>query len=449
MGENYETREIAGEAAGRLYEGDNLALLKRLADDPACCGRIRMIYVDPPFFTKAAYRSSLLLGRGLPALKMPAYEDRWTGGMDAYLAMLRDRLILMRELLADDGLLWVHLDWHAVHYVKVMLDQIFGPEHFINEIIWQYKSGGSSKRHFARKHDTLLLYAKTKDYRLHVGKEKSYNRGRRPYRFRGVEEFCDEMGWYTMVNQKDVWQIDMVGRTSAERTGYATQKPLVLMRRIIESSTEEGDLCADFFCGSGSLPVAAAMMGRRFLACDRSSSALNITRKRLLEEGCGFVYRQQVPKASSSQEDAAGDLPAQVQTDGNTEQRCSVSGRACFQVRRMPDGSITVQLVDYVLSGGALSAGGTTAQIKVPSQLDARRLIAYWSVDEADKAAVHRSCHVAFPSQGEKGMVMQIPAYDRCAGADRISIMTVDLLGGTSRQILSVDGSSPDCTAAF
>ena len=126
---------------------------------------------------------------------------------------------MMRDLLSDTGCLWVHLDWHAVHYVKVILDQIFGEKNFINEIIWTYKSGGANKRNFARKHDTLLFYSKTDNYIFNPQTEKSYNRGLRPYRFKGVEEYEDETGWYTIVNMKDVWSIDMVGRTSSERTG--------------------------------------------------------------------------------------------------------------------------------------------------------------------------------------------------------------------------------------
>ena len=105
-------------------------------------------------------------------------------------------------------------------------------KNFVNEIIWTYKSGGSSKKHFARKHDTILVYSKTDKYYLSLPKEKSYNRGLKPYRFKGVEEFQDETGWYTMVNMKDVWNIDMVGRTSAERTGYATQKPEALLSSL-------------------------------------------------------------------------------------------------------------------------------------------------------------------------------------------------------------------------
>ena len=126
-------------------------------------------------------------------------------------------------------------------------------------------------------------------------KEKSYNRDRKPYRFRGVAEYKDEGGWYTLVNMKDVWSIDMVGRTSSERTGYATQKPLELMKRIVLASTEEGDLAGDFFCGSGSLLEAAQMLGRRWIGCDSEEIATSMARRRLRKAGAKFEFMRQEP----------------------------------------------------------------------------------------------------------------------------------------------------------
>ena len=205
------------------------------------------------------------------------------------------RILLMKDLLADDGLMWIHLDWHSSHYIKLVLDELMGEKNFVNEIIWHYKSGGSGKRHFARKHDSILVYSKTSKYYLDVPKEKSYNRDRKPYRFRGVAEYKDEGGWYTLVNMKDVWSIDMVGRTSSERTGYATQKPLELMKRIVLASTEEGDLAGDFFCGSGSLLEAAQMLGRRWIGCDSEEIATSMARRRLRKTGAEFSFVRQEP----------------------------------------------------------------------------------------------------------------------------------------------------------
>jgi adenine specific DNA methylase Mod len=267
-----------GDAPGNcLVRGENAAYMHYLLQNRGMAGRLQLIYADPPFFSHNDYGADLKLRSAklgaLPAVRRPAYEDLWTGGMEDYLSMLTLRFLLMRELLSEEGCLWVHLDWHAVHAVKLLLDEIFGTENFVHEVIWQYKSGGAGKRRFARKHDTLLFYAKSKKYYFKALQEKSYNRNYRPYRFKGVKEYKDDLGWYTMVNCKDVWQMDMVGRTAAERSGYATQKPEVLLRRILESCSREGDLCADLFGGSGTLAAVAEDMGRAWISCDAGGLA--------------------------------------------------------------------------------------------------------------------------------------------------------------------------------
>lgn len=164
---------------------------------------------------------------------------RWTEGFpltaisgktirSSYLEMIAVRLMLMKETLKPTGSIFVHLDWHAVHAVKLIMDEIFGEQNFINEIIWTYKSGGSANRHYSRKHDTILFYSRTRQYKFRLQKEKSYNRGLRPYRFKGVEEFQDDIGWYTMVNQKDVWNIDMVGPGAQESGSVMRRRSLRL-----------------------------------------------------------------------------------------------------------------------------------------------------------------------------------------------------------------------------
>ncbi len=290
---------VAGASRSILAHMDNLEFMRMLLAE-GYAGTLKLIYIDPPFFSNADYKASVAcrepdLGSGASAgaqadsgtckaggrKKLAAYSDTWQDGLAEYLEVMALRLMLMRDLLADDGTIWVHLDWHGTHYVRILLDEIFGEKNFVNEIIWQYKSGGSCKKHFARKHDNILVYSKGGAYKFALPKEKSYNRGLKPYHFKGVEEFCDEIGWYTLVNMKDVWNIDMVGRTSAERTGYATQKPEALMARIIEAASGEGDLVGDFFCGSGSFPATAGKLGRRWIACDQGTLAISMCKERL------------------------------------------------------------------------------------------------------------------------------------------------------------------------
>ncbi len=267
-----ETERYGNPESNTICLGDNLDYMVYLLKEKDMAGKIQLIYVDPPFFSSGKYQASLRLESktlgNSSLMKIQAYDDMWSKGMTQYLSMLTARLLAMKELLSDKGCIWIHLDWHGVYYAKVIMDQIFGENNFINEIVWTYKSGGSSKRSFAKKHDTLLVYGKSGKYKFNPLKEKSYNRGLKPYRFKGVEEFCDDVGWYTLVNMKDVWSIDMVGRTSSERTGYATQKPEKLMERIIASCTDEGDLCADFFAGSGTFGAVCRKMNRNWIMCD-------------------------------------------------------------------------------------------------------------------------------------------------------------------------------------
>ncbi len=288
-----KTEEYGNDPANTICRGDNLEYMIYLLKEKDMAEKLQLIYIDPPFFSSGKYQASVRLESEVMGnsslMKIEAYDDQWSQGMIQYLTMLTARLFAMKELLSERGCIWMHLDWHGVYYVKVILDQIFGESNFINEVIWTYKSGGSSKRSFAKKHDTLLVYGKSKKYKFNPLTEKSYNRGLKPYRFKGVEEFCDEVGWYTMVNMKDVWSIDMVGRTSAERTGYATQKPEKLMERIIASCTDEGDLCADFFAGSGTVGAVAERMGRRWIMCDEGD--LSIT---------GQIHRLGTMKSSFS-----------------------------------------------------------------------------------------------------------------------------------------------------
>ena len=256
--------------------------------DEGFAGSISFIYADPPFLSNGKYKARIDLDKpDKKEEKVPAYDD--TDDTDTYIAKLSERLRLMRELLSESGSIAVHLDWHAVHYARLALDEIFGEKNFLNEIIWSYKSGGAAKTHFSRKHDNILVYAKNEGkHKFNCLKEKSYNRGLKPYRFKDIEEYEDEKGWYTLVNMKDVWDIDMVGRTSAERTGYATQKPLKLLERLIYAFTDEGDRVADFYGGSGSLAHAAELTGRSWISCDMGDAAYELSLKRLKGIGAQF-----------------------------------------------------------------------------------------------------------------------------------------------------------------
>ena len=309
----------------RLCYGDNLLVMQALLNGdeatglPSMRGMIDLIYIDPPYDSKADYRTKITLPNGNieqrpNVLEQFAYSDTWKEGTVSYLKMMYPRLYLMRELLSDKGSIYVHVDWHVGHYVKLLMDEIFDKSNFTNEIIWSYKSGGVGDSTFAKKHDVIYFYKKNGQAIFNVLKEKSYNRGFKPYRFKGVTEYEDEIGWYTLVNCKDVWDIEMVGRTAQERVNYATQKPEKLLERIISASSNENSIVADFFGGSGTTAAVAEKLNRRWITSDFGKPANMIMRKRLIDqEAKPFLYQavgdyQKEVFASSKEFKRVGDL---------------------------------------------------------------------------------------------------------------------------------------------
>ena len=290
----------------RLIHGDNLfAMQALLSGDPATGlpsmrGKIDLIYIDPPFDSKADYRTKINLPNGdieqkPTVLEQFAYSDTWADGTVSYLKMLYPRLCLMRELLSDQGSIYVHCDWHAGHYVKVIMDDIFGKNNFVNEIVWSYRSGGASRNGaLPRKHDTILFYCKqTASFSLNSQIERQYLE--KP--FMGSKQ--DEKGrYYVDTILRDVfegapWIVKDAGieqynmrpvlNLSSERVGYATQKPEGLAQMLIEIASNKNSIVADFFGGSGTTAAVAEKLGRRWITSDIGKPSVMIMRKRLID----------------------------------------------------------------------------------------------------------------------------------------------------------------------
>jgi site-specific DNA-methyltransferase (adenine-specific) len=268
----------------RLLLGDNLALMSALLPDYE--GRVNLIYADPPFFTNR--RFSARIGRGEDSRKpgqwqmAVGYHDHWDG-LDSYLDFLYQRLAVMYRLLAPNGTLYLHLDWHADAYARLLLDEFFGADHLLNEVIWAYHGPSPIRSAFNRKHDTILVYVKNGDYVFNA------DAVREPYNKNTVKTFnsSPRAGFGKVPDlargkvPEDWWYFPVVARLHNERTGYPTQKPVALLERIILASSNPGDLVADFFCGSGTTSFVAAKHGRRFIASDESFRAIHTTRGRL------------------------------------------------------------------------------------------------------------------------------------------------------------------------
>jgi adenine-specific DNA-methyltransferase len=298
------------DARNRLIYGDNLlAMAAVLAGDeqtPSLRGKIDLIYIDPPFDSKADYRTRIALP-GTTIEQRPtvieqfAYSDTWADGTASYLAMITPRLILMRELLSDIGSIYVHLDWHVGHYVKLILDDIFGKDHLRNEIVWTYYGPGSpGMRQFNRKHDTLFWYSNTAKWIFNADAIREIHSDKTRDNFRSglagsgfvVEGYELEA---TGKVPEDWWTMAIAGRYPVDgkkRVGYATEKPWPLVERIVRASSNPDSLVADFFGGSGVLPAVAEANGRRWIACDLGKPAVMVARKRLVDQGAQpFLYQ--------------------------------------------------------------------------------------------------------------------------------------------------------------
>jgi DNA modification methylase len=271
----------------RLFFGDNLGIMAALLTEYE--GKVNLIYADPPFFTNRKYNARI--GRGEDSRKpnewrlAEGYHDHW-GTLDDYLNFLYVRLTLMHRLLSPTGTFYLHLDWHADAYARLLLDEIFGADNLLNEIIWAYHGPSPIRSAFNRKHDTILACTKGKEYTFNADAVRT------PYDESTVKTFAasTKAGFGKVPDlargkvPEDWWYFPVVARLHNERTGYPTQKPEALLERIILASSNPGDLVADFFCGSGTTPLVAVKHGRRFIASDESFRAIHTTRTRLVRE---------------------------------------------------------------------------------------------------------------------------------------------------------------------
>ncbi len=265
----------------KLYWGDNLHVMRTLPSES-----VDLIYIDPPFFSGKNYNMIFQ-----DQNEVMTFEDIWEGGIPTYSIWLNARLLEMKRLLKPKGSIYVHLDWHAGHYMKVELDKIFGYINFRNEIIWFYPdSPGRSNRDFPSKHDTIFRYVKNKDewifndveVRIPI-LEESKARYKTPRKLGGKEYVGGKSAEIGKIPE-DVWRMPVVKQNSEQALGYPTQKPEILLERIIKASTKEGDVVADFFVGGGTTPSVAQRLGRRWIASDISRIAVEITKGRILRQ---------------------------------------------------------------------------------------------------------------------------------------------------------------------
>ena len=290
----------------RLIWGDNLHVMRQLPSNS-----IDLIYIDPPFFSGRQY--NVMWGDDN---EMRSFNDIWEGGMPGYLMWLNARLFEMKRLLKPTGSIYVHCDWHASHYIKVEMDKIFGYENFRNEIVWGYRGMPSKSRKFQSKHDVLLLYSRSDNMMFNVlktgateGSLRTFESARRRgYNTNNSKKMVTVFDWdmyHRAVESGDIpsdlqpveftggdpplsdWWTDIKilgGPRNKERIGYPTQKPEALIERVIQASSNKGDVVADFFLGGGTMAAVAQRLNRHYIATDQSRVAVAVTAERLKQQ---------------------------------------------------------------------------------------------------------------------------------------------------------------------
>jgi DNA modification methylase len=346
----------------RLIFGDNLPVMDALLQELR--GAFRLIYCDPPFATGKGF--SRRIGRDEDSRKPETwqlgagYNDSWTS-IEEYLSMLYPRLIRIRDLLSADGTLYLHLDWRAVHFAKVLLDEIFGPQNFINEIIWVYHGPSPVKSYFNRKHDTILVYGR--------GKQRAFfpDRIRIPYHPSTHRTFASssKAGFGKQPDlirgkiPEDWWYFPVIARLHSERTGFPTQKPEALLERIVLASSEKGDLVGDFFCGSGTTLRVADSLSRRWIGCDNLPQSIAICQRRLALSR-SQPYAVESIAGSPLEESKRIRLQVQLRTEGRRITATLVGVDPC-----LPDGfpsSLDYWEADFDFRGGVIRSGNQAAR---------------------------------------------------------------------------------------
>ncbi len=323
-----QLRERYGEATdgwiNKIFWGDNLQVMSHMLKEYR--GEIDLVYIDPPFDSKADYKKKIeIKGVGKvendsSSFEEKQYGDIWTN--DEYLQFMYERIVILKELLSDHGVLALHCDWHKSAHLKMILDEVFGPNMFVNEIIWKYESGGIPEYFFSQKHDTIYIYSKSSNYTFNKD-EASFPRnicqscGQEMTKWNNLKKHVDEDGRiyrtiksngkiYTYYDDEpvllsDVWtDISHIQQKDPQRLDYPTQKPEKLISRIIRSFSNNDDLVFDCFMGSGTTQAVAMKLGRRFIGADINLGSIQTTTKRLIGIGDELISSNEVEEKYTS-----------------------------------------------------------------------------------------------------------------------------------------------------
>jgi len=433
-----------------LIWGENKSIMSSLLEKYE--NKISLIYIDPPFATGGNFYFKIQIGEKGEYFEETAYKDKWKEGLDSYLDFLYERLLLMKKLLKNDGSIYVHLDWHISHYIKLLMDEIFGYKNFRNEIIWAYPAASAkTRRFFIRSYDTLLFYSKSNDYTFNNNPQiymEYSNRVKNALKrddkgvfyYRGGSHDGKKLSRKVYVEKegifpRDVWNdVPYIRANTLEYQGFSTQKPERLLKRIILASTNEKDLVADFFCGSGTTLAVAEKLGRRWIGCDSNKLAINIAKKRILDisnSNSIIDWKNLYNKNPHSFKLLKSGNQDQLTT--STKDLLDTNYKIADQVKtpklevliNNQENEVIVELTNYNIS--------FTNQIpedvikKIESFSD---LIDYWAIDYNYRRPVFNNMWVSFRTPKKRKLSLKSEPYlYRTPGKFDLSVKIIDIFG--------------------
>lgn len=468
--------------SNRLVHGDNLhamaALLAGDEDTPSLRGKVDLIYIDPSFDSRASYPARVT-PPGEPeqppaVTEPPAYPDAWSDMTASYLAMIVPRLVLMRELLSDTGSIYVHLDHHAGHHVKLVMDEVFGRNNLKGCLIWQLDAGPKSHQGWSNQHNDIFCYSKTTDFTFN----HSARQLRQPFSETSQATHFPDIGTdgrryrTRTVNGKShihyadegrlvgsVWT-DCPAMTANpamrdESVGYGTQKPEKLLARIIAASSKPNDLVADFFGGSGTTAAVAEKLGRRWITGDIGKPACLITRKRLIDQRARPFLYQSIGDYGVESAKSHSDRDFRIEESRGQLGLSSLRHLTIKPVLRLsspqssPSGSgaeeaLHVALDNYVLHSPEAIDHGEDNRQKQHQVMDADVLIEYWAVDPDYDGNVFRPAWQDYRGNtANDGNALQVAdnarfMVPRKTGERRVCVRTVDVFGFEAEAVQTV-----------
>lgn len=436
-----------------LIWGENKLVLKSLLKEFK--NKISLIYIDPPFATGGNFNFKIQIGEDGKIIDSTAYKDKWSDGLDSYLDFLYERLLLMKELLASNGSIYVHLDWHISHYIKLIMDEIFGNENFRNEIVWAYPAASvKTRRFFIRSYDTILFYSKSDNYIFNdepnIYMEYS-NRVKNALKkdehgvfyYRGGSHNGKKLSRKVYIEQegifpRDVWNdIPYVRANTLEYQGFSTQKPERLIRRIILASTNESDIVTDLFCGSGTTLAVAEKLGRRWIGCDSNKHAIHMAKKRILslsESNDILNWKKKYQRDPRSfkilaieKKNEMDSIPIGfLRKANNKEKKLEIKEIPNLNVALHQNGNkIEVELVDYKLPFINLISDKVKENIKSFSDW-----IDYWAIDFIYKNNVFKNIWCSYRTPKSRIISLKSDSYQyNEPGNYRVVVKTIDIFG--------------------